>query len=328
MRRCIERFNRFRGFFHRTVQQFHLFLNQPECFTGCRYNSRPITDALAALADGFHRHIGVPLNIVYELCDILRRQGGLFSQFPDFIRHYGKAPAGLTGACRFYRRVQCQEIRLSGNIGNRLHDGTYLGRTLAQCTDNISRDLDLLGDIFNLCYSLPHSLTPICRLVFALLCGFGHHLRTGMEFMHMFAHTNGTILQIRDNAHLLIRSICQVHRAIGHHLNRELRLACLLLQHFRRFRHTVGRFIYAQQKISKLIPHHIGTGCQFTDFILGFRQRFAPHITIGNFLYRSDCTPQRPQRSANNPPGENPHQGGNNQHGYDGRENEFILDVI
>jgi len=63
-------------------------------------------------AEGVDRAFGIALNGGNFAADIFRRFGGLFCQLLYFVGHNGESFPGLTGTCRFYRRVEGEQIGL------------------------------------------------------------------------------------------------------------------------------------------------------------------------------------------------------------------------
>jgi hypothetical protein len=86
--------------------------------------------------DSLDRAVGRILDRVDALADVSRGLCGLAGERLDLLRHDGKSAAGFTGARGLDRRIECKQIRLSGDLIDQLrhladflrHDGQFVDR--------------------------------------------------------------------------------------------------------------------------------------------------------------------------------------------------------
>ena len=71
---------------------------------------------------GFYGSFGDCINLPDGAGNILGAGCGALRQLTHFVRHHRKAASLFTGACRFNRRIQRQQVGLFGDVLDRICD--------------------------------------------------------------------------------------------------------------------------------------------------------------------------------------------------------------
>ena len=132
--------------------------------------------------------------------DFRRILTGDFRQFAYFVRHYGKATAQVTGACRFNGCVERQQVGLPGDLLDHLHDRLNTQTRPRQRTRTFHRHVRLAGQ-------------PLYRG--PGLGGHGVLLADGAhQFIHRRVQLTRVMLELRSDVFLLTLSLGQHHAQV------------------------------------------------------------------------------------------------------------------
>ena len=161
-----------------------------------------LADDLADLADRFDRALGVGLDRLDLLADVLGGLGSFLGQLLDFVGHDGEALAGLAGPGGLDGGIQGQQIRLLGNGGDDLDDLADFGAGFAKLADGAVgclRHLDglgchlgcltgVFGDFLDRCRHFLNARSDHLDILADLFGSRRHHIGLGGGFLGIGTH--------------------------------------------------------------------------------------------------------------------------------------------